>query len=281
MLIGYNTNGFANHELRDTLTILSEIGYAGVALTLDRAHLEPPDQSGVAACIERIKPLIEAANLRVTIETGSRFILDPRRKHQPTLISACPDARRRRIEFLAAAIEVAAALQADSVSLWSGAPDDEAGEAELFDRLTASLREVLDYADTRDVRLSFEPEPGMFIDTMSRFGQLHAALDHARFGLTLDIGHACCLDEGDLGGHVNRWLNVVWNVHIEDMHRGAHEHLMFGEGDIEFAPVFDALTQIDYQGPVHVELSRHSHDAVEAARRSYKFLRPFVQRAGT
>jgi sugar phosphate isomerase/epimerase len=57
------------------------------------------------------------------------------------------------------------------------------------------------------------------------------------------------------------------------MRHGVHDHLMFGEGEIDFGEVFAALTAIDYQGGVHVELSRHSHDAVETARRAMTFLR--------
>jgi sugar phosphate isomerase/epimerase len=73
--------------------------------------------------------------------------------------------------------------------------------------------------------------------------------------------------------HLRRWKDVLWNVHIEDMRQGVHEHLMFGEGEIDFAPVLHELREIGYEGGVHVELSRHSHDAVETARRALEFLR--------
>ena len=57
------------------------------------------------------------------------------------------------------------------------------------------------------------------------------------------------------------------------MRRGVHDHLMFDEGEIDFAEVMGALNDIGYAGGVHVELSRHSHDAVETARRALDFLR--------
>jgi sugar phosphate isomerase/epimerase len=123
------------------------------------------------------------------------------------------------------------------------------------------------------VRLAFEPEPGMLIDTMSRFEELHQRLAHPGFGLTLDIGHLHCLGETPIADHVRRWRHRIWNIHIEDMRRGVHEHLMFGEGEINFTPVFHALEAVGYAGGVHVELSRHSHDAVETARRALAFLR--------
>jgi len=70
--------------------------------------------------------------------------------------------------------------------------------------------------------------------------------------------------------------NILGNIHIEDMRRGVHDHLMFGEGEMDFVPLFQSLRRIDYQGGVHVELSRHSHDAVNIARKSLAFLRPFT-----
>ncbi len=276
MLLGYNTNGFAHHRLPDTLRILSQIGYRSVAITLEREHLDPPNRDGVPRSVATLEPLLSTSPVRVTIETGSRFILDPERKHQPTLISGSPAGRSARIEFIKAAVELAAAVSADCVSLWSGAPDDEASERELFERLATGIREVLTRAERSGVRLGFEPEPGMFIDTMERYEALAAAVDHPLLGLTLDVGHVHCLGDGDLIEHVRRWRDRLFNVHLEDMRPGVHEHLMFGEGDMDFGRVFRALKDIDYRGPVHVELSRHSHDAVSIARRSYEFLRPYV-----
>jgi sugar phosphate isomerase/epimerase len=276
MRLGYNTNGFAHHRLEDAFAILAEIGYRSVAVTLDRDLLDPPDRRGVADAVERLKPLVDRSGLTVTIETGSRFILDPRRKHQPTLISGAEEGRRRRIEFLKAAVDVARDIGAESVSLWSGEADDDAEEMERHARLTQGLRELLTCAGEKNVGLAFEPEPAMFIDTMAKFARLHAELSNPLFGLTLDVGHIHCLGDGSAADHIRQWRDVLWNVHIEDMRRGAHEHVMFGEGEMDFAPIFAALRDIDYAGPVHVELSRHSHDAVNAARMAFEYLRPFV-----
>ena len=56
------------------------------------------------------------------------------------------------------------------------------------------------------------------------------------------------------------------------MRHGVHEHLMFGDGEIDFGPVLKALNDIGYAYEVNVELSRHSHDAVETARKAIAFL---------
>lgn len=276
MYAGYNTNGFAHHRIEDALAILSELGFTGAAITLEHDLLDPPNPQGVSACAKRLKPLLKATGLKPTIESGARFILDPRHKHQPTLLSSRPDERSRRIDFIKAAIDVANELNAECVSLWSGAPDDGAEHHEHFDRLVSSLGDLCNYADARGVRLAFEPEPGMFVATMAEFARLHRALDHPRFGLTLDVGHVHCLEDGDVSEHLARWRDVLWNLHVEDMRRGVHEHLMFGDGEMDFEAVFTALRRINYAGPVHVELPRHSHNATESARHAMEFLRRFL-----
>lgn len=277
MLLGYNTNGFAHHRLEDTLPILAELGYGSVALTLDYHALNPFDDN-LPRQLADVRDLLGKHNLRSVIETGARFLLDPWRKHQPTLLSANETERKRRLDFLHRAVDVARDLGSDAVSFWSGTPSDDAAEMVLMHRLVEGCRELSDYAAIRGMRLAFEPEPGMFIDTMERFAELHRQVAHPSFGLTLDIGHLHCLGETPIAAHVQRWREWLWNVHIEDMRRGVHDHLMFGEGEIEFAPVFQALRDIGYADGVHVELSRHSHNAVETARRALAFLRGFKER---
>ncbi len=269
---GYNTNGFAHHRLEDSLSILAELGYGSVAITLDYYCLDPcgEDRSHQSAAV---KHRLQQLGLRSVIETGARFLLDPRVKHQPTLISPEAGQREDRLDFLRAAVDIAAELGSDAVSFWSGTPKDDAGFAVHMDRLVEGCQRLCEHAAARGVRLAFEPEPGMLIDTMSRFEELRERVAHPNFGLTIDIGHLHCQGEVPITDYLRHWRDLLWNIHIEDMRRGVHDHLMFGEGEIDFGPVLRTLEAIGYAGGLHVELSRHSHDAVETARRALAFLR--------
>ncbi len=271
MYFGYNTNGFGHHQLEDALTLLAELGYQGVALTLDH-HALNPYEADLGRQIARVRGLLNRLGLRCVIETGARFLLDPRHKHQPTLLSPDAGQRARRLDFLRRAVDIARELNAEAVSFWSGAATDAVPESVLMERLVGDCRALCDHAAAAQVRLAFEPEPGMFIDTMARFAELRERVDHPVFGLTIDIGHLHCLEEGPIADRLREWRELLWNVHIEDMRRGVHDHLMFGEGEIAFGPVLQALAEIAYEGGVHVELSRHSHNAVETARRALAFL---------
>jgi sugar phosphate isomerase/epimerase len=270
MLLGYNTNGFAHHPLEEAVVILGDIGYESVALTLDYHALNPFD-SALPGQLRAVGRLLARLRLRSVVETGARFLLDPWQKHRPTLVDPAKQAARR-LDFLKRSIDIARTLGSDAVSFWSGSTDPGTPESVQWKRLIRSCKQLAEYAGEQKMRLAFEPEPGMFVDTMQRFGHLYEQVNHPAFGLTLDIGHLHCQGEVPIADHLRRWQQVLWNIHIEDMRHGVHDHLMFGEGEIDFRPVLRTLRELGYAGGVHVELSRHSHDAVDTARRALRFL---------
>lgn len=277
MLLGYNTNGLAHHSLPTAIELLAELGYRSVAITLDHACLNPFSPSHDRQ-LHEASLLLAAHGMRSVIETGARYLLDPLCKHEPTLVSA-PVTRPLRIEFLCRAVDAAAALDSDCVSLWSGVVRDGATRAQALDRLCRGLEPVMEYADRIGVALGFEPEPGMLIDTMAAYAELLQRIDGPQLKLTLDVGHLHCQGETPIAGVIHQWANRLVNVHIEDMCRGVHEHLMFGEGEMDFPPIIAALAQIGYDGGVHIELSRHSHDGASAAQRAFQFLNPLISTA--
>lgn len=277
MRLGYNTNGLPHHRIIDAINLLADEGYQSVALTLDAGALDPYDEPDhLRRQLAEVRTRLDARGLRRVVETGARFLLNPRTKHDPTLMDPDPERRAVRTDFLIRAIDLAAELEADALSFWSGALRDGVGEDEAMDRLVESLQPVLARAETREVRLAFEPEPGMFIDTFARFARLDERLAHPLFDLTVDVGHVHCIEDGEVADHVRAWGGRIANLHIEDMVRGVHEHLMFGEGTMRFAPIFEALRQVGYTGGVHVELSRHGHMAAQAVRQAFAFLSPLV-----
>jgi len=276
MRLGYNTNGLAFHRWSDALEMLADIGYESVAITLDH-HCLDPCAEGLAHEVERMAGLLSRLGLDSVVETGARFLLNPRAKHEPTLLSPASDERSLRIDFLKRAVDIACDLGSDAVSFWSGCLRESLPPEAAMSRLADGCRQVSDYAEDRNKRLAFEPEPGMFIDTFAQFEKLLEKIDDPEFGLTIDIGHVHCVEPGEIAGYLRHWKQRLFNVHIEDMCCGVHEHLRFGDGEIDFPPVMQALGDIGYTGGVHVELSRHSHIAPEVARESFEFLQRFLR----
>ena len=273
--IGYNTNGFLCHSLESAVKIIADIGYRGIAITLDNYILNP-GAADLDRQLDRTKALLEQNDLSCVIETGARFLLDPHRKHEPTLISPEKAGRRIRIEFYKRAIDIAARLEAQALSFWSGIRSSNVKEADAWDWLVAGCRELLEYAARPDIPLAFEPEPGMFVENLAQYQKLKEYLDHDLWSLTLDLGHVFLTESTGPGDCIRQFKNDIKNIHIEDMKKGQHAHLQFGDGEMGFPDIFKALNDINYAGPINVELSRHSTDAVNAAKHAYHYLSAYV-----
>ncbi|WP_053687722.1 sugar phosphate isomerase/epimerase family protein [Streptomyces sp. NRRL WC-3723] len=281
---GYGTNGLADLRLDDALALLADLGYDGVGLTLDHMHLDPlaPD---LAVRTRRVARRLAGLGLDVAVETGARYVLDPRRKHGPSLLDPDPEARARRVDLLLRAVRVGADLGATAVHCFSGiVPPTDPGPAPAWDRLADSLSPVLDAAESAGVPLAVEPEPGHLLATLADFHHLRRLLgdppalrrllgDPPALGLTLDIGHCQCLEPLPPADCVRAAAPWLRHVQIEDMRRGVHDHLPFGEGEIDFPPVLAALAATGYRGLTVVELPRHSHAGPHHAATSLPFLR--------
>ncbi len=207
MFLGYNTNGFAYHELFDAVALLADLGYHGVAITIDHGAISPRDRSWPDQ-LARLRELLRQLGLRSVVETGARFLLDPRQKHEPTLLATETADRARRLEFYKHAIRCAAELGSDCVSLWSGALCERISYQQALDRLVDGLGLVLDEAEAYGVAIAFEPEPGMLIDSMDKFEELHGRLG-VRLRLTLDIGHLQCQGETPIPAAIRRWAPLL------------------------------------------------------------------------
>jgi sugar phosphate isomerase/epimerase len=267
--LGYNTNGFAHHRLPDAVAILARLGYDGIALTLDWHHLDPLTVSPER--VRDLRRLLADAGLAVVVETGARYLLDPWHKHEPTLVS--PSGRERRLEFLHRAIDVAAALDAEAVSFFSGRLADGVDRASARTWLVDGCRDLAKHAHGAGVALALEPEPGMLVETLGAAADVLREVNGPSLGLAMDIGHVRCSETFSEVEAIEAYAPQTRTVHIEDIAGREHSHLMFGAGDLAFEPILAALERVHFAGLVSVELSRDSHRAPEAAAASIAFLR--------
>jgi len=287
---GFSTNSIGDVPPADAVAILADLGYQSLALTPDHGlfgEVATGSLAGLSVEIDHWRSLLAHTGMACTIETGARHLLDPLHKHEPTLVSPDPSARKRRIDFLLAAVDLAAELgttsgatsgvksNAPCLSLWSGVGRDAADEATILDRLRGGLDPVIERATKRGVRLGFEPEPGMVIDTLARWALLHDRLGVPEcFGLTVDLGHLECMGEWPLAARLEPFVATIVNVHVDDMLACRHDHLPLGAGDVDFAALLPLLAAGGYDGGLHVELPRQSHRWLDTARESFSFLAP-------
>ena len=269
--LAYNTNGLAHHRLGEAIDLVADLGYDGLALTPDVNHLDP--FTATAADVAAVAAHLRRRGLDVCIQTGARFVLDPRRKHQPTLLDADPAERARRHAFLVRCMDIGRDLGAGVVAFWSGAAQPGTSAATLDARLAAECLAVAENASARGLVAAFEPEPGMYAATLDDWVRVRDAVRHPALRLALDVGHVHCNREGDPAAAIRAHAAELADVQIEDMREGDHVHLAFGEGTLEVPPIVAALRETAYPGLVGVELSRDSHRAPAVAKAAIEFLR--------
>lgn len=269
--LGYNTNGFANHALLSAIDIIGRLGYESVAITIDHHALNPWDKNFKTQLVQ-VKKMLEKYALASIVETGARFLLNPEIKHEPTLISPGKDKRDIRIKFIEKCLEIASFLGSDAVSIWSGQKTDAVNDQNAWEWLISGCRKISEKAESLGVYVAFEPEPGMFVENLDQYDRLKGKIDHEFFKLTLDLGHAL-ITENSVSKAIWRYRNDIVNIHLEDMKKNKHDHLFFGQGEMDFHEIFRDLKDINYTGQVNIELSRHSHNAVETAKKAQSFLR--------
>jgi len=278
--LGYNTNGLAHHRLHDALALLADSGYEGVALTLDVQHLDP--FTSTLDEVEAVRRRAEEFGLSLAVETGARYVLDPKAKHAPNLLDEEAAGRDRRVDFYARSAKIAASLGAEVLSIWAGASldgltdesDDGDRKEALWERLVEGTRRTLGACSESGVTLCFEPEPGMFIERPRGFTQLkdRLGLDGDALAMTLDVGHLLCTNDLPVGDVIRANAAHIRHVHLDDIAGGVHEHRMFGEGELDLTETLAALREIGFNGMAAVELSRDSHRGAAAAAEAMQHL---------
>ena len=141
----YNTNGTAHHRMTDAVALVADSGYDGIAVTLDHVCLDPM-MEGWERRTEALAQELRRRGLGCVIESGARFLLDPRDKHQPTLVSATAEGRDCRLAFLRRSLDIAAMLDAEAMAFWAGSPKPEVRAEDAWDWLRAGVEQVLAHA---------------------------------------------------------------------------------------------------------------------------------------
>jgi sugar phosphate isomerase/epimerase len=95
-------------------------------------------------------------------------------------------------------------------------------------------------------------------------------LDSPAVGMNFDIGHAYCVGD-DPASTIPRVAPYIRHFHLEDIAATrVHQHLVPGDGAIDFKAALGAIRAIGYTGWVTVELYPYVDNPDEAATRALR-----------
>jgi fructoselysine 3-epimerase len=262
MKLAYNSNAWRFSNIQVAIQQLSKLNYSAIELSCQPDQLFPIGFSKSEA--RTVRQLANDTGLAISnLHAGNKYLLGT--MDEPSLVSPDEPSRQKRLEANKAAIDLAVELGVNIVAITSGASHRTMSAFDSWHYLVDGLHQCIKYAEESGVTMILEPEPELFIRSITDFLSLTDELgSSSHFGLNLDIGHSHCMYE-DIPSIIRECKSLLVHVHLEDIAGRQHKHLIPGEGDIDFAPIFQALSDIGYSGYVSLELQDHCDDPASAA----------------
>ncbi|RTZ97242.1 MAG: sugar phosphate isomerase/epimerase [Deltaproteobacteria bacterium] len=278
MIFGYSTNAFVNYSLIDSFEKISNLGFKGVEIMCDRPHLYPPDFNDSA--INEVKAALEKNRLKVTnLNSFTLFAVGD--TYLPSWIE--PEAGRReiRITHTLACLELAKTLGCGNISIPPGGPlPRQMSRKKALDLFYKGLARVLPTAEALSVKLLVEPEPDLLLERTAEFKPFIEEIRSPAIGLNFDIGHFYCAGENPAEAF-ETLFPWIGHVHIEDIaDTRKHNHLIAGEGAIDFVEIFRAMQRLHYPGDISLELYPYVDRPEAAGRESLAHLRSILHHTG-
>ncbi|MFL6363376.1 MAG: sugar phosphate isomerase/epimerase family protein [Nitrososphaeraceae archaeon] len=290
MKLAFSTNAFKKYSLKESIRLIREVGYEGVEILCDVPHAYPPclDEEDILSIQEIIsKNNIEISNLNAFTLYAITDV------YHPSWIESDKQLRELRIQHTINCLRLAKKIGAKNISTEPGGPievgNDNKYNNNNFKNNTNNKRSSYDLkalqeffvngivrtskvAEEYGVKILVEPEPGLLLQNSEQFLKFIKNINSHYVGLNFDMGHFFCVRE-DPAALIYNLAEHIGHFHLADIaHTRVHNHLIPGQGAVDFASIFKAISEINYQGFITVELYPYQDDPVYAARISHKYL---------
>lgn len=280
MKIGLSTLLFTRRSLEDSIRSIAELGSECIEVIFDVPHFFP------GSSLEQLRvarEILDTYDLDVYVH-GSLWDLNPASHHQELVGLSL----RQALESIKACVT----LDGKLVIIHPGKAAVFEPGLEWFTQ--AAERRCLDFfsscaafASELGVKIAIENIglPSYVCSSLEELGEAAEAIEG--LGVALDIGHAYRREksrgvkwpEKKIAGQIAGLGKKIVHVHLHDNHGERDEHLLPGEGTIEFKPIVSALTDIGYEGAVVVELFDLG-DPITAGRRGLEETRKLFIKPG-
>jgi sugar phosphate isomerase/epimerase len=234
----YDALVYAGEPIQTSIRRVARFGYDAIELVGE------PDQHDVA----EVRRLCDSEGIVVS-SICSIFFGEDR-----DLVHMDKAQRSKGVDYAKSVVDFAAEVGAPTINL---APSPVGKVAPVgtkeqeWENAVASLREIASYAERAGVRTCLEPwnrYETYFINRLDQALELAAATEHENLGVMGDSFHMN-IEDKDIADAYRRAAGRLFHVHFADSQRAAP-----GAGHLDFAPLVQALVDIDYQGYIAFEL---------------------------
>lgn len=235
--IAYNTLVYANEDISEGIKRLSKFGYDGVDFVGE------PDKYDS----KQIKMLLEKNNIEASSICGVYTT-------ERDFVSSNPIIRTQAVEYVKQLVDFASMIGAKAISIQASACMKINAQS-AFENEWAwavdGIREAGIYAEKKNINLTLEAwnrYETYFINRLEQALKMVNEIALPNVGVMGDTYHMN-IEEADMGEALRKVGDKLYYLHIADSNRAAP-----GRGHIDFNEIANALSEINYDGWVSMEL---------------------------
>jgi len=249
MKLSVSTAVYYRYSLIESIKRIAELGYNAVEIWGGRPHAYPDDMTD--SKIDKIKKCIREYDLEISGLIPAQF------RYPTNLSIEDENIREASISYINQAIDVADRLGIRYISVCPGFTLFGQNRELGFNLFKGSLYKILEHAaEFNNFEILIEPAHKfetniiIFIEDSLR---LLEEMNESSLGLVLDTGHLN-VNKESFSDAVRLLGSYIKHIHIDDNHGYNDDHLIPGEGNINFQKVILDLKKINYKGFLTVEL---------------------------
>jgi len=252
-VFGVSTHLFLGDRLdRDHLVEIAAHGFEAVEVFAVRGHFDYHDRRAALALAEWLD------DTRLTLHSfhgpiAAEYVQGSWRDGL-TLAAADESRRQRAVEETTAVLNLAAVVPYQVLVLHCGVPAPYGQAADNHvPAMVRSLEELSPIAAGVGVRLAVEVIPNALSTAASLVDLLDSEIEAADLGICMDVGHARLM--GDVVDAIETCSGYLVSTHLHDNRGRTDDHLVPGQGVVDWDATLLAFQKVGYDGAWIFELA--------------------------
>jgi sugar phosphate isomerase/epimerase len=276
---GVSTHLYHDRRLdREHLVEIAAHGFECVEIFATRSHFDYRDGAAVRALAEWLddtRLTLHSVHAPVT----ASFVNGQWGEAFSTAVENA-DQRRKTLAEAEAALAVAQTIPFRCLVAHLGVPDVMKPGVGDNNRESArrSIDALYEMTERAGVVLALEVIPNQLSTPEALVALLENDLDGMKVGVCMDVGHAHIMD--DVGDAIECCSGHIVTTHLHDNRKKSDDHLVPGEGNIDWPATLMSLQKVGYDGVWVFEVANTSSpqavlEKAEKARRKFESLLDF------
>jgi len=240
-----------------------------------------------------LQKALDLRGMRIASAWFSSFLLtQPYEQVEKDFIAHCSFLKKMGAKFCNVAEQGNSVQGKLDVPVFAGKPENTAEQWKL---LTEGLDKLGKVAADMEMTMTYHHHMGTGVQTEAEIDRLMENTNPDYVWLLYDTGHLVCSGE-DYMGILKKYMSRIRHIHLKDIrmdirNRVKAENMSFldgvragmftvpGDGDVDFAPIFDYVNKSDYDGWYIVEAEQDPAKAnpLEYAIKARKYIREKAQ----